>query len=383
MYPNHVHSKTMSGRVVPDEAVIRPSIDGSGEQELLTAPRFYWGCCMVCRKAGTQGNPLKRCAGCASIFYCSKDHQRLHWKQHKRVCQYLTAAAEEVGAKTFFGKEFQEFPDEDPDEEADEEGRDDEELAQELSAVDLDDAVVPDEAVDMEGGDKAASWKSWTKFRVNAVQMAQVLLGGIRLQEWEKEMFLFPKACRVCRIADLEMFDCHKCQGTTYCSSDHRDQDTDRHAEICPELKYAMVMDNYESTVSIAAPPVPSTIDSSFRPEKYRTGDIKSYLIDQVGWSRTSSLYPNAKKNKKKSKASDDPTEVDLDEMEFRFLSDGLSGPLTIVHACTSLVDQMANGVEVGACRDLTVHIVGASIAEMLGIIKWEYLTHRLPALEN
>ena len=69
--------------------------------------------------------------------------------------------------------------------------------------------------------------------------------------------------------------------------------------------------------------------------------------------------------------------------MEFRFLSDRLSGPLTIVHACSSLIDEMANGVEMGVCRDLTVHIVGANVVEMLGIIKWEYLTHRLPALEN
>ena len=62
--------------------------------------------------------------------------------------------------------------------------------------------------------DKASSWKSWTKFRKNAVQMAQVLLGGGSrpLQEWEKEMFLFPKACRVCRLAELDMYDCHKCQ---------------------------------------------------------------------------------------------------------------------------------------------------------------------------
>ena len=66
----------------------------------------------------------------------------------------------------------------------------------------------------IEEEDKASSWKSWTKFRKNAVQMAQVLLGGGKkpLQEWEKEMFLFPKACRVCRLAELDMYDCHKCQ---------------------------------------------------------------------------------------------------------------------------------------------------------------------------
>ena len=33
--------------------------------------------------------------------------------------------------------------------------------------------------------------------------------------------------------------------------------------------------------------------------------------------------------------------------------------------------------------RDLAVHIVGANVNEMLGIIKWQYLAHRLPALEK
>ena len=31
--------------------------------------------------------------------------------------------------------------------------------------------------------------------------------------------------------------------------------------------------------------------------------------------------------------------------------------------------------------KELTIHIAGSNIVEMLGIIKWEYLIHRLPNL--
>ena len=123
---------------------------------------------------------------------------------------------------------------------------------------------------------------------------------------------------------------------------------------------------------------------------RYLNRDIKDYLMDQCQWPRTSSLYGDERKSKKNKKrasqtssGASDEVEVDYDEMEFRFLSDRLSGPLTIIHAMASLGDDIAAGVEVSRMRDLTVHIVGANVNEMLGIIKWEYLAHRLPALEK
>lgn len=41
---------------------------------------FY---CQFC--GSTSG--LRRCAQCHGIFYCSKEHQRLHWPAHKHICK--------------------------------------------------------------------------------------------------------------------------------------------------------------------------------------------------------------------------------------------------------------------------------------------------------
>ena len=67
-------------------------------------------------------------------------------------------------------------------------------------------------------------------------------------------------------IASVTIPDKRQC--TTYCSPECRDSDAERHVTTCSELKYAMVLDNYESTVSIAAPPISPDVDQTFRFEK-------------------------------------------------------------------------------------------------------------------
>ena len=41
------------------------------------------------------------------IDYLPQEHQTQDWKRHKKLCSYLSTAAEEVGADNFFGQEFQ------------------------------------------------------------------------------------------------------------------------------------------------------------------------------------------------------------------------------------------------------------------------------------
>ena len=185
------------------------------QEPLLTAPKYYWGCCQVCKRAGTKENPLKKCARCNCLFYCSKECQKADWKDHKKLCSYLATAAEEVGADTFFGQQI-EFNDEE----------------------DAQDDVCQAQEIEEKPNEKIKSWKSWTKFRVKAAKMAEILLGK-PLEPHEKEIFLFPKACRVCRLAKKDgMIDCVDCMNVTYCSEMcFEEHISDHKSKFCRELK--------------------------------------------------------------------------------------------------------------------------------------------------
>ena len=73
--------------------------------------------------------------------------------------------------------------------------------------------------------------------------------------------------------------------------------------------------------------------------------------------------------------------QVDLREMEQRFLSDRLTGPLTLLYVAQ--LCKLSKGVSISHRKELVIHIAGSNTVEMLGIIKWEYLAHRLPHLES
>lgn len=47
--------------------------------------------CAVCTIDEPSGAKLQRCAGCSVTYYCSKEHQAVHWKNgHKKECKQLS-----------------------------------------------------------------------------------------------------------------------------------------------------------------------------------------------------------------------------------------------------------------------------------------------------
>ncbi len=217
--------------------------------------------------------------------------------------------------------------------------------------IDISRPDAEEDEYEIEEGDGTTRWR---RFRTNAIQTCQILLGR-SLEEWEKEMFLFPRSCRRCHVSRREgMLDCPDCMGATYCSQQCRDEDKDTHeGRRCMELRFAMACDNFECSVNVAAPALPSEVDAEYTP---LPKDVEGYLDVAVGSAEGLG---------------------GLQLMERKFLSDRVSGPMTAVHAMQKF--GLANGKSAGKATELTVHIVGANIMEMLGLIKWELIAHKLP----
>ncbi len=45
-----------------------------------------------CHKTGQK---MSKCGGCGLVFYCGRDHQKRHWKDHKLACRAAVAALAE------------------------------------------------------------------------------------------------------------------------------------------------------------------------------------------------------------------------------------------------------------------------------------------------
>jgi len=184
-------------------------------QAILAESHFYWGSCYVCKKKSSNESCMKRCTRCKSIYYCSQAHQKQNWKKHKKLCNYLAAASDEVNQFSFF------------------------------SAV------------------KSRSAEEWKTFRMNAIITCEIMFGE-SLSLAEKEIFLFPRACRVCRRTEDKMYDCKNCYCLSYCSEQHKSEDSERHIGTCRALKICMLADVYESCVGVGLPAIPSEVDKTY-----------------------------------------------------------------------------------------------------------------------
>jgi len=204
----------------------------------------------------------------------------------------------------------------------------------------------------------------WVRLRQNAVLTCSVILSR-PLELWEQEMFLFPRSCHTCHSvtpqSGANMLDCTSCLAVTYCSPRCQQDDGGRHLPgdregPCHQLKLARLLDQYEATVGVGMPGFPDHLD----PQYYGSqGDIKDFLCPDIIMDQ------------------DKSTAVTQVETDWVFLTNHLSGPLTLLDQAHIYLE----GLETR--KSLEVHVAGAGIYEMMGIIKWEYLAHRLPNLKR
>ena len=65
------------------------SVGGMGMAGDLSPEQF------ICAYCHVQAN--QRCTGCHETFYCSREHQKLHWRKHKnQCCAFKTCASSDA-----------------------------------------------------------------------------------------------------------------------------------------------------------------------------------------------------------------------------------------------------------------------------------------------
>ena len=82
------HSKSCL-QVGPDGSLTMKGL-GSAEAVASKPPNQ----CAHCGKQEASGQRLKRCA-CKSVYFCSVEHQKLHWPQHKAECKAIRKRMQE------------------------------------------------------------------------------------------------------------------------------------------------------------------------------------------------------------------------------------------------------------------------------------------------
>lgn len=83
---------------------------------------------------------------------------------------------------------------------------------------------INDESHVDEDADKnvSSAWRSWRQFRVRAILTCEAIMRR-SLALYEREVFFFPQACRVCFQAKADgMIPCERCWNVAYCSEQHR-----------------------------------------------------------------------------------------------------------------------------------------------------------------
>lgn len=201
--------------------------------------------------------------------------------------------------------------------------------------------------------------KSWQEFRKLLQFTANINLGR-RLDMFEDEILLFPRVCEVCKEAEpSRIFDCPNCHSVFYCSDLHYSQDAERHDIWCYRYLLCIECDILESKKGILDLPFPSEVDQEYK-------KLPAKMMDHL-------------KSQLNFKDADEDKDSDLKLIVI--MSEKLSYPLSLLYA----LEQLEIGPDkqaVSQLSELRVHVVGTeSTKELLGIIRWEYMIHKLPAL--
>ncbi|XP_018021555.1 uncharacterized protein LOC108677787 [Hyalella azteca] len=201
---------------------------------------------------------------------------------------------------------------------------------------------------------------SWFRYRNRMYSSAMASLKR-KLEPYEYDIFMFPRVCNICLSAKQDQLaDCPMCHSVFYCSSEHRDVDRPQHQTYCLLFLFMHQCDKFEAAKGMRDIPLPVEVDAVYK-------NLPDGLMTL--------LNPEKEREPLKS--------LGVEGMKFfMIIGERLSYPLSLQY----VLENVGLGSDNKPLHDMTklsVFVVGAkSDTEVLGIHRWEYLAHRLPALQ-
>lgn len=175
----------------------------SVEQYAFSNFHSYANICQICF-SHERDTGLKRCTKCKIIFYCSKEHQKIHWSTHKNFCKVATGLRVIYGGSHLFEKMKTE---------------------NQQARIDLKNRLV------------------------------DLIEAGLKrkLIPHEKSLIFFPKLCCVCYEADPKLLKfCTRCPHGNFCQEHYEDKS---HLEYCNLFSYGLLLN--AMGVTFKAGPIP------------------------------------------------------------------------------------------------------------------------------
>ncbi|XP_043478074.1 reticulocyte-binding protein 2 homolog a-like [Leptopilina heterotoma] len=260
---------------------------------------FYPHVCHVCHKE--EGKIT--CNRCRIISYCSNKHRDQDQIYHKDICRVILNLLSEMGTANIFDNQ---------------------------STVDSD---------------------SWLQTKVDVMKKVRGKFER-KLEEYEEQMFLFPKACAICHVTDSSLLKSCEC-GVSLCKIHNKDES---HKKLCKELSIAYKFSQTEIEPILMVLMKFHVI----------TGECENSSTTMLDFLK-SNVPPSMMKN----------VEI-TQEINFQQLatSKTITDSITLLNVITKKIPSLIK-------TTMTIHILIAKRAEIVTENTWTNFLYLMPKLRN
>lgn len=156
-----------------------------------TFANFYATCCNTCKNYDTKC--LKVCSGCRIVCYCSYEHQKQDWPDHKDICKCIGKILKNNNWKSLFNSPL-----------------------------------------------KSLTWSTVCSTNMLLVELELCRM----LTAYERQILMFPNICAYCKMYSGQSdTGCMSCFSVKFCSEEHKLLYNASHLLFCDELKLCFFLD--------------------------------------------------------------------------------------------------------------------------------------------